>query len=57
MSLARLLRNLRMKRDLDRALRARRVVRLARAEAARRGISNHWRRVGQQTRALFSTEG
>lgn len=57
MSLARIFRALRLKRELDRKLRARRIIRMARAEAARRGVSAYWRRVGEQTRALFGGMG
>jgi len=51
--MARLFRLLRLKRDLDRKLRARRVIRMARAEAARKGISGHWKRLGERTREVF----
>ena len=31
----------------------REIVRQARAEAARQGISNHWKKAGAQCRAMF----
>lgn len=40
-------------RALDRSLRARKLVRQARAEAARRGISAHWKSAAKQCRAMF----
>lgn len=51
--IATLLRRLRMKREIAKSLRARKIVRMARAEAARRGISQHWKRAGTRTRELF----
>lgn len=56
MSLAHILRLLRAKRDLDRRLRARRVIRLARAEAARRGVTSYWNRAGAKCREMFGGE-
>jgi hypothetical protein len=50
--IARALRLLRMKRDLDRRLRARKVIRLARAEASRKGVSTYWRNAAQRTREM-----
>lgn len=57
MSLAHLFRTLKLKRELDRKLRARRIIRTARAEAARRGVSAYWRRVGEQTRQIWGSAG
>jgi hypothetical protein len=51
--MTRLLRRLWLKRQLDKSLRARRIVREARAEAARRGISAEWRKRGDQARRMF----
>ncbi len=51
--IARTLRRLRLKREIDRALKARRIVRMARAEAARRGIASHWRKSAARTREMF----
>lgn len=42
-----------LKREIDRNLRQRRMARLARSEAAKRGHSNHIKRVAAQTRQLF----
>lgn len=51
--IVRLFRLLREKRALDRRLRARKVIRMARAEAARRGISTEWQRRGAKAREVF----
>lgn len=57
MSLAHLFRTLKLRRWLNGRLKIRKQARMARAEAARRGVSAYWRRVGEQTRALFGGAG
>lgn len=52
--IARLLRLIRFKRDLDRNLKTRRQARAIRAEAARRGQSTEWRTRAARCRELFS---
>lgn len=49
----RLLRTLRLKRDLSRRLRERKAARLVRADAAHRGVSSYWRRSAARTREVF----
>jgi hypothetical protein len=45
---------LRLKRELGRSLAKRKRARVARSEAAHRGISAHWKALSKQTRALFA---
>ena len=40
-------------RELDRALKRRRVITRARSEAAQRGVSTYWQRAGAQCRQTF----
>jgi hypothetical protein len=51
--IARVLRTLRMKRELDHKLKVRRIARLAKAEAARRGVSTYWQRAAAKHREMF----
>ena len=51
--IAKLLRALRFKRDLDRSLKARKIVRQARAEAARKGIHTEINRCATMARTMF----
>jgi len=44
-------------RELDDKLAARKAERLRRANAARKGVSSHWQRLGQRTREMFNKEG
>lgn len=53
MTLPRILRTLLAKRHLDKELRTRRIVREARADAARRGQHTYWQKAGAQCRAMF----
>lgn len=55
--IARLLRNLRLKREISRSIKARRVIRLARAEAARRGLSTEIKRRAEKARQMFGEPG
>lgn len=51
--IARVLRTLRFKREFGRKLKARKIARLAKAEAARRGVSTYWQRAGAKHREIF----
>lgn len=51
--IARILRTLALKRELDRNLAARRLARKSRAEAAQRGVSTELKRRGDKCRAMF----
>lgn len=44
-------------RDLDEALKRRRAERIARSQAAQRGVSSQWARSGARAREMFGQGG
>lgn len=55
--IARLLRRMALKRQIDRDLRALKAARKIRSEAAQRGVSTQWRNRGEQCRKTFGLPG
>lgn len=41
-------------REIDRALKQRRIIRKARSQAAQRGVTTYWKRAAMQARATFN---